>query len=382
MVKKEKQTPLYDEHLALGARMVNFHGWLMPLSYRGITEEVKAVRERAGLFDLSHMGEILLSGEEALSFLQFMTPNDASILKSGQMQYSLFLNEQGEVLDDFMLYKLGDLSLSFLTPDFFNGQKRRGKFMSVVNASNTEKIFNHLQEQKSKKVGLINLTEALALIGLQGPNSKKIFQQVVDEDLDEFKFLYSREFNLGGETVLVSRSGYTGEDGFEIYAGRDKVGKIWDLLMETGRPFGLEPVGLGARDILRTEMGYPLYGQEWAGKITPWEAGFSWVVKLNKDFLGKTALAEKKDKISQSLVAFVMKEKAVPRHGYSIKVGERKIGRVTSGTFSPTRGDFIGLGYVLKDFIQAGGEIFIEIRGKLIPAEIVKLPFVTPRVKH
>ncbi|MEA3369457.1 MAG: glycine cleavage system aminomethyltransferase GcvT [Candidatus Ratteibacteria bacterium] len=381
MTKKGRQTPLYAEHLASGAKMINFHGWLMPLSYRGVSEEVKSVRKKAGLFDLSHMGEIKVGGKEASSFLQFVTTNDLSRLAPGQMQYSFFLSSEGTVLDDFMLYRLaGD------------------EFMAVVNAGNTEKIFKHLQRQRFDKVELANLTENLALIGLQGPNSEKIFREVVEEDLDGFKFLHSKEFRVAGEKALVSRSGYTGEDGFEVYLDENKAPKVWRAIMDAGRPLGLEPAGLGARDILRCEMGYPLYGHEWDETITPWEAGFSWAVKLNKNFLGKEALLEKKGRISQTLAAFVMKEKAVPRTGYLIKDDpstrtsaelsrkpsgrERKnIGRVTSGTFSPIRGDFIGMGYILKDFARPGEIISIEIRGKLMPAEIVRLPFVKPHLR-
>ncbi len=386
MEKGIKRTPLYSEHLSLGAKMINFHGWLMPLSYRGVIEEVRSVRKKAGLFDLSHMGEIIVKEEEALPFLQFVTANDVSVLEVGQMQYSLFLSPEGTVLDDFMLYRLGD------------------EFMAVVNAGNTEKIFEHLKRQRFaplevsikggavasgdlpltgfNKVQLTNLTEDLALIGLQGPNSEKIFREVIGENLSNFQFLHSKEFRVAGEKVLISRSGYTGEDGFEIYLDGNKAPKVWRAIMDAGRPLGLEPAGLGARDILRCEMGYPLYGQEWDETITPWEAGFSWVVKLNKNFLGKEALLEKKNKISQSLAAFVMKEKAVPRPGYLIKDDEKNIGRVTSGTFSPTRGDFVGLGYILKDFARPGEMISIEIRGKLMLAEIVRLPFVKPHLKH
>ena len=365
MKKRIKRTPLYSEHLALGAKMINFHGWLMPLSYRGVTEEVRSVRKKAGLFDLSHMGEIKVRGKEASSFLQFVTTNDLSRLAPGQMQYSFFLSPEGTVLDDFMLYRLaGD------------------EFMAVVNAGNTGKIFGHLKKQGGSKVELVNVTKALALIGLQGPNSEKIFREVVEEDLGGFKFLHSKEFRVAGEKALVSRSGYTGEDGFEVYLDENKAPKVWRAIMDAGRPLGLEPAGLGARDILRCEMGYPLYGQEWDETITPWEAGFSWAVKLNKNFLGKKALLEKKGRISQILAAFVMKEKAVPRTGYLIKDGEKNIGRVTSGTFSPIRDDFIGMGYILKDFARPGEIISIEVRGKLIPAEIVKLPFVKSRVKH
>ena len=372
MEKEIKRVSLYCEHLALGAKMTNFHGWLMPLYYRGINEEVKSVREKAGLFDLSHMGEIIVKGEAALSFLQFVTTNDLSTLEVGQMQYSLFLSPGGTVLDDFMLYRLGAAS-----------EPRCGsEFMAVVNAGNTEKIFEHLKKQGNSKVKLLNVTGDTALIGIQGPNSEKIFREIVKEDLGSFKFLHSKEFRLAGEKVLVSRSGYTGEDGFEIYLDKKKAPKVWRAIMDAGRPFGLEPAGLGARDILRCEMGYPLYGQEWDETITPGETGFSWVVKLNKNFLGKEALLEKKNKISQTLVAFVMKEKAVPRTGYLIKDGGKNIGRVTSGAFSPIRGDFIGMGYILKDFARLGGTISIEIRGKLMPAQIVKLPFVKSWVKH
>ena len=379
MEKEIKRTPLYSEHLALGAKMINFHGWLMPLSYRGVTEEVRSVRKKAGLFDLSHMGEIKVRGKDASSFLQFVTTNDLSRLVPGQMQYSFFLSPEGTVLDDFMLYRLG------FTPTPIGSKKDYnwcgGEFMAVVNAGNTGKIFEHLKKQGGSKAELVNVTKALALIGLQGPNSEEIFREVVEEDLGGFKFLHSKEFRVAGEKALVSRSGYTGEDGFEVYLDENKAPKVWRAIMDAGRPLGLEPAGLGARDILRCEMGYPLYGQEWDETITPWEAGFSWAVKLNKNFLGKEALLEKKGRISQTLAAFVMKEKAVPRTGYLIKDGGKNIGRVTSGTFSPIRDDFIGMGYILKDFARPGGIISIEIRGKLIPAEIVKLPFVKPHLR-
>jgi len=366
-VKQEiKKTPLYGEHLSLGAKMVDFHGWIMPLYYQGITREVKAVREKAGLFDLSHMGEIIIKGKNSLPFLQFVAANDASILEVGQMQYSFFLSAQGTVLDDFMLYRLSD------------------RFMAVVNASNTEKIFKHLMEQKEgfEGVELVDCTDNLALIGLQGPNSENILQEFIKEGLKGPKYLHNGEFDLLGEKVLISRSGYTGEDGFEIYFEKKGSSMIWQAIMNKGKSFGLEPAGLGARDILRCEMGYPLYGQEWDETISPWEGGFSWAVKFNKDFIGKEALEKSKDKFTRRLVGFVMKEKAVPRTGYPIRDDKEIIGRVSSGTFSPTRGDFIGLGYVLKDFVRERERINIEIRKKLIPAEIIKLPFVKPQVKH
>ncbi len=360
-----KKTPLYNEHVFLKAKMVDFHGWQMPLYYRGITPEVKSVREKAGLFDLSHMGEIIIKGEGALSFLQLVTTNDVAALETGQMQYSFFLNHQGIILDDFMLYRLED------------------GFMAVVNAVNTEKIFEYLKSQQSGEVVIDNLTLKFALIGLQGPDSEKILQGLVGEkNLSGLKYLQVRKFNLIGEKVLISRSGYTGEDGFEIYPEGKSAARIWEAVLKQGKTSGLEPAGLGARDILRCEMGYPLYGQEWIENITPWEGGFSWAVKLNKDFIGKDALLKSKDAVTLKLIGFVMKEKAVPRTGYPLKYDGKNIGRVTSGTFSPTRGEFIGLGYVDKDFAYEGRRMNVEIRGKSIPAEIVKLPFVKSQVKR
>ena len=364
MEKEAKKTPLYSEHLSLGAKMVDFHGWLMPLEYSSIIGEAKTVREKAGLFDLSHMGEIRVKGEEALSFLKYLTANDPSGLEKGEMQYSFFLNKEGGVMDDFMLYRLEDC------------------FLAEVNAVNTEKIFNHLSSHRSFKVETSNITEEVALIGLQGPRSEEILERVTGEDLGKLKFLRNREIDLLGDKLLLSRSGYTGEDGFEIYLSSSTASKLWRRLLEEGKSFGLKAAGLGARDILRCEMGYPLYGQEWDENTAPWEGGFGWVVKLDKDFLGKEALLKRKEKTQLRLIGFLMKEKIPPRQGYLIKVKGEKIGRVTSGTFSPSRGEFIGLGYILKEFSKEGEKIDIEIRGKDFTGEIVNLPFVKGGIKR
>lgn len=357
-----KRTPLYEEHLRLNARMVEFGGWEMPVLYTGIIEEHLAVRTNAGLFDVSHMGQIEFAGPEALECVNYLTVNNASALNDGQAQYSILLNERGTVVDDIIVYR-------------FNANR----FIFVVNASNIEKDLGWITSHKKGNVKIDNRSDEFALIAFQGPKAASILKGLTDiniDDLSTFQFKQG-SFNKH-DTCIIARTGYTGEDGFEIFCSPKSAPAIWQTLLEKGKPQGVLPTGLGARDTLRLEMKYSLYGHEITDETNPLEAGLGWVVKLDKpgDFIGKSVLLQvKKDGLKRKLVGFKMIDKGIPRSGCDIFINNEKIGFVTSGTMSPSLKEPIGIGYVPLALAGEGNKFFIDIRGGKKQAVVVKTPF-------
>lgn len=356
-----KRTPLYDEHLAAGARLVPFAGWAMPVHYpAGITAEHHAVRRGAGMFDVSHMGELEIHGSRALEFVQHVTSNDAAPLAVGQAQYSTLLNEDGTLLDDLLVYRFDD------------------HLMLVVNAANRERDLAWLQRfAPDFGVELRDRSEDLALIALQGPDAAAILSRLMEQDLDEIRYYRFVSGHVARKPAVISRTGYTGEDGFELYvAARDAV-PLWRRLLEAGSGFGLMPAGLGARDSLRLEMGYALYGNDLDERHTPLESGLGWVVKLNKgEFVGREALLEQKQRgIRERLVGFQLRERGFPRPGYELLVDDQAAGSVSSGVLSPSLGVGIGMGYLPVDAAAPGREIAVRIRDRAVPAEVVRPPF-------
>ena len=354
-----KRTPLYDTHVALGAKMVPFAGFEMPVQYpTGITAEHKAVREKAGLFDVSHMGEFIVRGPRAVDFVNFVTTNDVASLKPGQAQYSTILRENGTIVDDCLVYRAED------------------RVLMVVNGSNIDKDFSHI----SRYVGsfdatLDDISDRVALLALQGPQAQRILQQHTDTDLSQIKYYEFTTGTVAGvEKVYISRTGYTGEDGFELYFSSEHAPMVWKALTGSGE---VSPAGLGARDSLRLEMGMALYGNDIDDTTTPLEAGLSWLVKLKKgDFVGRDALVKQKEQgIPRRLVGFTTTERSFPRHGYPVFVNGAPSGEVRSGTMSPTLGIPIGTAYVPTGAAAEGSALEIEIRGKRVPATVVKMPF-------
>lgn len=360
-----KRTPLYEEHLKCTARIVDFAGFDMPVQYSGVVEEHNAVRKAAGLFDVSHMGEFEFTGPDALPFLEYLTPNNVSKLTDGMAQYSMLCNEQGGIVDDILIYRFG--------PE---------KFVMVVNASNIEKDFEWVASHKSKfqNISLKNISDQVALLALQGPKAQEILQPLTDFNLTELKTFHF--FSCGAvanaKNCTIARTGYTGEDGFEIFCPADQAVTLWQALMKAGIPLGLKPTGLGARDTLRLEARLSLYGHEINDETNPLEAGLSWVVKLDKpaDFIGKQALKKIKEAgLKRQIVGFKMIDKGIPRQACPITDGKSQIGFVTSGTFSPTLQVGIGLGFVPTDFSPIGTKFNIDIRGTQKLAEVTAVPF-------
>lgn len=355
-----QKTPLYDIHIAAGGKMVNFHGWLLPVQYVGILQEHECVRTHAGLFDVSHMGEIEVSGEDAFDFLQRMLVNDI-VSKPGKAVYSPMCYPDGGTVDDLILYKQTDNS-----------------YLLVVNAANTIKDYQWLKENKTGRVTVINRSDEYAQLALQGPNAADVLKKLTREDLDQLRFFgYIPEVDAGGIKVMLSRTGYTGEDGFEIYCRPEDAGRLWYLLMESGAPSGLSPVGLGARDTLRLEAAFPLYGQELSEGISPVMAGLKRFVRMEKaDFIGREALAAQlQGNVKLKLAGFEMIDRAVPRNGYEIYSGEKKVGYVTSGGFFPTLRKNMGLALLDTACADEGATIEVQVRNGLYNAKIVKLPF-------
>ena len=358
-----KQTPLHTEHASLGARLVPFAGYEMPVQYpTGITAEHQAVRTAAGLFDVSHMGEFEVRGGGARDFVQYVTTNDVDRVEVGQAQYSTLLNEQGTPIDDLLVYRLPD------------------RYLLVVNASNRERDLAHLRAHAGAfEVELADRSDDLALLALQGPRAAEILSRLSAAPLDDLGYYRFTEGEVDGRQALISRTGYTGEDGFELYVANGDAVPLWRRLLEVGAGEGLIPAGLGARDSLRLEMGYALYGNDLDEEHTPLEAGLGWVVKLAKgDFVGREALVRQKESgVPTRLVGFELRERGFPRPGYPIRTGDGGSGIVTSGTVSPSVGKGIGLGYVPVADSAAGTELEIVIRGQGVPAVVVKPPFYT-----
>ena len=359
-----KNTPFTQKHIDLGAKMAEFAGYNMPISYSGINDEHATVRKNAGIFDVSHMGEFILKGEHALDLIQRVTTNDASKISDGQAQYSCLPNEQGGIVDDLIVYCIE-----------FNKV-----YMLVVNASNIEKDWNWISKFNTKNVEMHNISDKTCLLAIQGPNATKILQPLVDKDIMNLKYYtFTRGKFAGVENVLVSATGYTGSGGVEIYF-EDKDGaadRIWNAIFEVGTPQGLKPIGLGARDTLRLEMGYCLYGNDIDDTTSPLEGGLGWITKFTKDFTAKDIIEKQKAAgVTRKLVGFEMIDRGIPRHDYLIKdAAGNTIGKVTSGTQGPSLGKAIGLGYVTTGHNAIDSEIYIDIRNTLIKAKVVKAPF-------
>lgn len=359
-----KNTPFTNKHIALGAKMAEFAGYNMPISYTGINDEHAAVRKNAGVFDVSHMGEFILKGENALDLIQRVTSNDAAKLSNGKAQYSCLPNDNGGIVDDLLVYCIEENKV----------------YMLVVNASNIEKDWNWISKHNTKGAEMHNISEKTCLLAIQGPNATKILQPLTEIDILNLKYYTFVKGNFAGvDNVLISATGYTGAGGVEIYF-EDKDGaadKIWVSIFEAGGPQGLKPIGLGARDTLRLEMGFCLYGNDIDDTTSPLEAGLGWITKFTKEFTAKTILEKQKTEgIKRKLIGFEMIDKGIPRHHYEIKDGDgNKIGYVTSGTQSPSLQKAIGMGYVAIENAIADAEIFIAVRDKMLKAKIVKMPF-------
>jgi aminomethyltransferase len=360
MTDHPKRTPLYDEHVAAGARMVDFAGWSMPVQYAGLMEEHRAVRSAAGLFDVSHMGELRLGGSGAERLLQRATPNDVAKLAIGQAHYSALLTAQGTYIDDLLVYRLGPEG-----------------FLVVVNAANAEKDFTHLSSVAPADATVEDVSERYALLALQGPAAQEILQGLASVDLAAIRYYRFAQCTVAGSEALVSRTGYTGEDGFELYLAPSAAAGVWRRLLDAGRSHGLMPAGLGARDTLRLEAGMALYGHEIDETTTPWEAGLDWTVKLDADdFIGRDALLDQRERgIDRRLVGFKITGRGIARQGHFVLFGGERVGEVTSGTFSPTLEEALGMAYVSVEAAGAATEIEVEIRGRRVPAVVVDLPF-------
>ncbi|MFL9481613.1 glycine cleavage system aminomethyltransferase GcvT [Chitinophagaceae bacterium LWZ2-11] len=359
-----KNTPFTEKHIALGAKMAEFAGYNMPISYTGINDEHATVRNNAGVFDVSHMGEFMLKGENALDLIQRVTSNDASKLTAGKAQYSCLTNNEAGIVDDLIIYCI----------------EENKTYLIVVNASNIEKDWNWISAHNTKNVEMHNISEKTCLLAIQGPNATKILQPLTDTDIMNLKYYtFTKGVFAGVENVLVSATGYTGAGGVEIYF-EDKDGaadKIWNAIFEIGGPQGLKPIGLGARDTLRLEMGYCLYGNDIDDTTSPLEGGLGWITKFTKEFTAKDILEKQKaEGVKRKLVGFEMIDRGIPRHDYVIKdAAGNVIGKVTSGTQSPSLGKAIGLGYVTVENAAIDSEIFIDIRNTPVKAKVSKLPF-------
>ncbi len=359
-----KNTPFTNKHIALGAKMAEFAGYNMPISYTGINDEHAAVRKNAGVFDVSHMGEFILKGENALGLIQRVTSNDASKLSNGKAQYSCLPNDNAGIVDDLLVYCIEENKV----------------YMLVVNASNIEKDWNWISKHNTKGAEMHNISDKTCLLAIQGPNATKILQPLAEMDILNLKYYTFVKGKFAGvDNVLISATGYTGAGGVEIYF-EDKNGaadKIWDAIFEIGGPQGLKPIGLGARDTLRLEMGFCLYGNDIDDTTSPLEAGLGWITKFTKEFTAKNLLEKQKTEgIKRKLVGFEMIDKGIPRHHYEIKdAAGNTIGYVTSGTQSPSLQKAIGMGYVAVENAIADSAIFIAVRDKMLKAKIVKIPF-------
>lgn len=368
-----KRTALYDEHVKLGGRVVEFGGWDLPVQYSGLADEHKACRTAIGLFDVSHMGEFIVEGEHALDYLNTLVTNDLSKIADGQAMYTAMCHESGGIVDDLIIYK-----------------RSRDKFFVVVNASNTDKDFDHAVKIKKMfpefaSVKLENASPKYTQIAVQGPRATELVQLFSDQDLSKVKTYWFTEGKLSGEIpCFFARTGYTGEDGFELYVAWDQGPKVWRALIEKGTPMGLKPCGLGARDTLRTEMKYPLYGHELDDVTTPLESGLAWVTKLDKkNFIGKDAIEKKKASgIKNSLIGLKALGKLIPRQGYTVHdESGRQIGSVTSGTFSPSLNYSIAIARVESTFSKIGTKLKIKVRDNFLDVEVTKTPFYTQEKK-
>jgi len=359
-----KHTALTQWHIHAGARMVEFAGFLMPVEYAGVTRENLAVRQKAGIFDVSHMGEFWVKGKHALDLLQYITTNDVSVLAPGQAQYTCFPNGKGGIVDDLIIYYYSE-----------------DKYMLVVNAANIQKDWDWINGNNKFNAELENASDKISQIALQGPRAHQILLPLTGHKIDSLKsFGFMNTRVAGFDEVIVSATGYTGAGGYEIYCYNEALEGIWNDLMESGKAHGLEPAGLAARDTLRLEMGYSLYGNDIDDTTSPLEAGLGWIVKMNKPagFIDREHYEQQKSEgIRRKLVAFEMLDRGIPRKDYPLIDSDGKeLGRVTSGTVSPTLGKGIGMGYVKNDYSRTGNEIYVRVRNKSLKARIVKLPFI------
>ncbi len=357
-----KRTVLYEAHKALNAQFVDFAGWEMPVSYSGVLEEHKAVRTAAGLFDVSHMGRIQVDGQGAKGFLQHLSTANINSLRAGQACYTLFCNREGGVIDDLLIYKL-----------------KRASFLVCVNAANRDKCLNWINANAPdfQNVSIIDLGDSISQIAIQGPKSLEILQELTDVDLSPVKLKCFVEGRLGGMDSYIARTGFTGERGYEIFMPAMIASGIWDSILKQGEKYGIRPSGLGCRDTLRLEMGYPLYGNDMDDKTTPLEASLDKAVDFDKgDFIGRDAILKKREEgLERKLVGFELLQKGVPRHGCRIYSNGKTLGVVTSGNFSPTLKKGIGMGFVLPQYSSPGTEILIDIRGKAAVAVVAETPF-------
>jgi aminomethyltransferase len=357
-----KQTPLYEKHVALNAKIIDFGGWAMPVQYTNVIDEHKTTRICAGLFDICHMGEITVKGTHALNLLQLALTRDLTDQVIGQVKLSALLNNEGGIIDDLTVYKIAEDS-----------------FMLVTNATTRERDYlwiKDIQLNKNFNCVLEDISETMGKLDLQGPKSEEILRQLTSADLKNLRFYHFLEAQVKKIPAIISRSGYTGEDGFEIYAAADKIGSLWDALMDAGSGLGLKPAGLGARDTLRLEAGMMLNGQDMSEKVSPLEVPYGWLVDWHKDFIGKKALTIIKGQgIKKKLVGMEMTGRGIARHGYKVFSGAQEIGVVTSGTFSPTLNKAIGLAFVDMTYSEPDTEMTIAIRDIISPANVVKIPF-------
>lgn len=356
-----KTTALTQTHQALGAKMVPFAGYEMPVSYEGVNIEHETVREKLGVFDVSHMGEFLVEGPKALDLIQKVSSNDASKLTIGRAQYSCLPNENGGIVDDLIIYRV-----------------KEETYLLVVNASNIEKDWDHISKyNESIGAEMRNISDSYSLLAIQGPKAVEAMQSLTPVDLSAIKFYHFEVAEFAGiDHVIISATGYTGSGGFEIYCKNEEVKQVWDKVLEAGASFGIKPIGLAARDTLRLEMGYCLYGNDIDDTTSPIEAGLGWITKFTKDFVNSENLAKEKESgPARKLIGFELTERGIPRQGYEIVKDGEVVGKVTSGTMSPSLNKGIGLGYVTADLAKAGTEIGIRIRKKDVAAQVVKLPF-------
>ncbi|MBU2590880.1 MAG: glycine cleavage system aminomethyltransferase GcvT [Nitrospinota bacterium] len=363
-----KKTPLYRKHLELSAKMVDFAGWNMPVTYSGVIEEHLAVRNSVGIFDVSHMGEIDIKGEEVIPFLQYILVSDISGMKEGDVSYSLMCLPNGGIVDDLLVYKISDKY-----------------FMLCVNASNKDKDLAWITDHSGDyNVGVIDKSEATALISLQGVKSANILTEISDLDISSVRHNNFRFGKVAGAEAMISRTGYTGEDGFEIFFKAEDAEMVWGAMMSAGEKYGIKPIGLAARDTLRLEMKYTLYGNDISDKTNPVEAGLSWAVGFDKeDFIGRDILIEeKKNGPQRKLVGFELLERGIPRAHYAIYADGRMVGEVTSGTHSPSLNKGIGLAYIDTDYAKVGSKIEVEVRRHMVKGEVVKTPFCSGSLKR
>lgn len=357
-----KNTALYNKHVALGAKLIPFAGYNMPVSYSGLNDEHMTVRNSVGVFDVSHMGEFRLRGDKALDLIQKVTSNDASKLTDGKVQYSCLPNDKGGIVDDLLVYRY-----------------KANEYYLVVNASNIEKDWNWIKKHNVYGVEMVDMSDNTSLLAVQGPKALDTLQKLTDVDLSKMEYYTFTMGSMAGiDDIIISNTGYTGAGGFELYVPNADAEKLWDAVFEAGKEFGIKPIGLGARDTLRLEMGFCLYGNDIDDSTSPIEAGLGWITKFTKDFVNRAAIEKQKQEgVGRKLVGFEMIDRGIPRHDYPIadSMG-RVIGKVTSGTQSPSLNKAIGMGYVPSDLAGPDSDIFIMIRDKPVKAKVVKIPFL------